>query len=169
VFLSFLNSKDKNSGGGNFRLDELCFLKEKKELKRVNVIWDHDNMCLILHELNIKFDFDLVNSRLTRGYQLVFPVIYLEKDTNFLLEKQEFVNFSKKDNNLKVILVGGSEEFTNLIKNLKELEVEVEVWSFRLFTSQRLIKEIDHQKLFYFDDYMEEFTLLDYSNDLLLE
>lgn len=56
----------------------------------------------------------------------------------------------------KAIIVSGDNIFVNVIKELKKLSVEVEVWSFRKSFSRALIWEVGMERAFYLDDVLDE-------------
>jgi len=183
-------------------VDELFILKEKKILKRAFIFWDHVSIFQVLQELNIRFDYHLVKSRLSRGYDLVSPIMYfgkkkaefsinqkvldsLVKQGWFIIETPlktkssrnesqnetddimllDIYDFAKEGAYEKAIIVSGDNDFVEIVKELKKMDIDVEVWSFRISISERLINELNSENVYYFDDFMEEITILDYSQD----
>ena len=77
----------------------------------------------------------------------------------------DMCDFTKEGAYEKAIIVSGDSAFVSVVKELKELDIDVEVWSFRISISQAIIKEVSSNHVHYFDDFMEEITLMDYSNN----
>ena len=188
-------------------MEELYILGKKKMLRRVFIFWDHVIMFNVLQELNIRIDYNLVKSRLARGYNLVAPVMYLGSQRVVFPKNQKFFDalikqgwfiietplkihssrrrkqgaestsgvedimfldmcdFTKEGAYEKAIIVSGDSTFVSVVKELKELDIDIEVWSFRISISQALIKEVGSNHVHYFDDFMEDITLMDYSNN----
>ena len=65
-------------------------------------------------------------------------------------------DFAKEGAYDKAIIVSGDGIFVGVVKRLKELNIEVEVWSFRKSISRALIKEVGVENVYYLDDVIEE-------------
>jgi len=178
-------------------MDELYILTEKKKkLKRAFIFFDHANIFHVLQELDIRIDYDLVKSRLARGYHLVAPVMYLGRPKVIYPKKQKFLDaltrhgwsitekplkmhssgktsqdgvdevmfldiyeFAKQGAYEKAIIVSGDNAFAGVVKELKKLDLDIDVWSFRIAISKVLLNEVGAEHVHYFDDIMEEITL----------
>lgn len=77
----------------------------------------------------------------------------------------DIYEFAKEGAYEKAIIVSGDSAFKGLVKQLRDLGLDIEVWSFRVATSKALIREVGRDHIHYFDDVMEEITLLDYSSE----
>ncbi|MHA1492294.1 MAG: NYN domain-containing protein [Promethearchaeota archaeon] len=75
----------------------------------------------------------------------------------------DIYDFAKEGAYEKAIIVSGNSAFVGVVKELKKLGVDVEVWSFKISLSKALIAEVGPENVNYFDDVMEDITLLDYS------
>lgn len=165
-------------------------------LRRAFIFWDHANVFHVLQELNIRLDYELVKRKLSRGYYLVAPIMYMGKPSVVFPKKQRFINalesigwsitekplkidpsgersqsgvdevmflnifdFAKEGAYEKAIIVSGDGIFAGVVRRLKELKIEVEIWSFRKSISQALIKEAGAEKVCYLDDIIEEIKL----------
>ena len=74
----------------------------------------------------------------------------------------DIYEFAKEGAYDKAIIVSGDSAFVGVVKELKELGVDVEVWSFRISLSKALKNEVGPENVHYFDDVMEEITLADH-------
>ena len=92
----FEKKKTRIQGEAVSTVDELYILKEKRKLRRAFMFWDHANIFHILQELDIRIDYTLVKSRLTRGYHLVAPVMYLGRPAVIYPKKQKFFDALNK-------------------------------------------------------------------------
>lgn len=68
-------------------------------------------------------------------------------------------DFAKAGSYEKAIIVSGDRIFTGVVKRLKELKIEVEIWSFRKSISRALIKEAGAENVYYLDDIIYEIML----------
>ena len=59
----------------------------------------------------------------------------------------------------KAIIVSGDGIFVGVVKTLKELNIKVEIWSFRKSISRALIKEAGEENVSYLDDIIDEIKL----------
>jgi len=75
-------------------------------------------------------------------------------------------DFAKEGAYEKAIIVSGDSVFVGVAKELKKLNIDIEVWSFRISISRALIKEVGSEHVYYLDDIIEEITLKDKSSDM---
>ena len=54
------------------------------------------------------------------------------------------------------IIVSGDSDFVPVVKKLKELKKNVEIWSFKKLLSQQLKELIDPKNLHYLDDVLDQ-------------
>ena len=73
----------------------------------------------------------------------------------------DIYDFAKEGAYEKAIIVSGDSAFVGVVKELKELGMDIDVCSFRISLSKALIHEVGPENVYYFDDIMEEITLKD--------
>jgi uncharacterized LabA/DUF88 family protein len=61
----------------------------------------------------------------------------------------------------KAIIVSGDNIFVDVIRELKKVKAEIEVWSFRKSLSRALVWEVGKEYIFFLDDVLEEISLKD--------
>ena len=66
------------------------FTIAKKELKRAFIFWDHANVFHNLQELQVRINYELVKRRLSRGYYLVAPIMYVGNPKVVFPKKEKF-------------------------------------------------------------------------------
>ena len=69
---------------------------------------------------------------------------------------KDIVELAEEDTYDKAILVSGDSDFIDLIKKLKELKKDIEVWSFKKSISKALIDEVGKENVNYIDDILDE-------------
>lgn len=72
---------------------------------------------------------------------------------------QNICDFAREGAYEKAIIVSGDNIFVSVVKELKKLDVEVDVWSFRMSFSRALIWEVGKEHAFYLDDVIGEIKL----------
>lgn len=72
---------------------------------------------------------------------------------------QNICDFAEEGAYDKAIIVSGDKIFVSVVKELKKLEVEVDVWSFRKSLSRALVWEVGREHVFYLDDIVDEIKL----------
>jgi len=77
----------------------------------------------------------------------------------------DIYDFAREGAYEKAIIVSGDSVFVGVVKALKKLNIDIEVWSFRISISQALIKEIGSEHVYYIDDIIEEITLKEKSGN----
>lgn len=77
----------------------------------------------------------------------------------------DIYDFAREGAYEKTIIVSGDSVFVGVVKALRELNIGIEVWSFRISISQALIKEVGSEHVHYIDDIIEEITLKDKSGN----
>lgn len=102
-----------------------------------------------------------ITDRLLKVHSSVKNVQTEVEDDTFL----DLYDFAKDGAYEKAIIVSGDRAFVGVIKELKKLGMDIDIWSFRLSISRTLINEVGAENAYYFDDFMEEITLIDYSQD----
>ena len=65
----------------------------------------------------------------------------------------------------KAIIVSGDSVLIGVVKALKKLGIDIDLWSFRISISTALIKEVGSEHIYYIDDIIEEIALKDKSSD----
>lgn len=70
-------------------------------------------------------------------------------------------DFAKEGAYEKAVIVSGDNIFAEVVKQLKELKVEVEVWSFRKSLFRALMWAVGREHVFYLDDILDEIKLKD--------
>ena len=56
----------------------------------------------------------------------------------------------------KAILISGDSDFLDVVRKLKELKKEIEIWSFKKSTSRSLIEEAGQENVHYIDEILDE-------------
>ena len=72
---------------------------------------------------------------------------------------QNICDFADEGAYDKAIIVSGDNIFVNVVKELKKLDIEVDVWSFRKSLSRALIWEAGREHVFYLDNILDEIKL----------
>lgn len=72
---------------------------------------------------------------------------------------QNICDFAEEGAYDKAIIVSGDNIFVSVVKELRKLDVEVDVWSFRKSFSRALIWEVGREHAFYLDNVLEEIKL----------
>ncbi len=69
---------------------------------------------------------------------------------------KDIIELAEDDSYDKAILVSGDSDFLDIVKKLKELKKEIEVWSFKKSTSRALIDEAGFKHVYYIDSILDE-------------
>lgn len=77
---------------------------------------------------------------------------------------QNICDFAEEGAYEKAIIVSGDNIFVSVVKELRKLDVEVDVWSFRKSFSRALIWEVGREHAFYLDNILDEIS---FKNDKL--
>ena len=72
---------------------------------------------------------------------------------------QNICDFAREGAYEKAIIVSGDNIFVSVVKELKNLNIEVDVWSFRKSFSRALVWEVGREHAFYLDTVLEEIRL----------
>ena len=72
---------------------------------------------------------------------------------------QNICDFAREGAYEKAIIVSGDNIFVSVVKELKNLDIEVDVWSFRKSFSRALVWEVGREHAFYLDTVLEEIRL----------
>ena len=57
------------------------------------------------------------------------------------------------------VLVSGDGDFVPVVKKIKELDINMEVWAFRYSLANALKEVLDKQKIYYLDDILDEIKM----------
>ena len=60
----------------------------------------------------------------------------------------------------KIIIVSGDSDFVPVVKKLKDLNKRVEIWAFKNLLSKQLYDIIDHDNLYFMDDFLDQIRLI---------
>jgi uncharacterized LabA/DUF88 family protein len=71
---------------------------------------------------------------------------------------RDIVELADEDTYDKAILVSGDSDFIEIVKKVRELEKNIEIWSFRQSLSKKLIKEIGEDNVHYINEILSEIT-----------
>ena len=74
---------------------------------------------------------------------------------------QHICEFAKEGAYEKAIIVSGDNIFVKVVRKLKDLDIKVDVWSFRKSLSRALIWEVGRDNVFYLDNILDEIRLKD--------
>ena len=69
---------------------------------------------------------------------------------------KDIVELAEEDTYDKAILVSGDSDFLDVVRKLKELKKEIEIWSFKKSISRSLIEEAGYENVHYIDDILDE-------------
>ena len=69
---------------------------------------------------------------------------------------KDIVELAEEDTYDKAILVSGDSDFLDVVRKLKELQKEIEIWSFKQSISRALIDEAGKENVSYIDDILEK-------------
>ncbi|MFX1379193.1 MAG: NYN domain-containing protein [Promethearchaeota archaeon] len=69
---------------------------------------------------------------------------------------KDIVELAEDDSYDKAILVSGDSDFLDVVKKLKELKKEIEIWSFKKSISRSLIEEAGKENVYYIDNILEK-------------
>ncbi|MCK4381277.1 MAG: NYN domain-containing protein, partial [Candidatus Lokiarchaeota archaeon] len=63
---------------------------------------------------------------------------------------------AEEDTYDKAVLISGDSDFLDVVRKLKELKKEIEIWSFKKSISRSLIEEAGYENVHYIDDILDE-------------
>jgi uncharacterized LabA/DUF88 family protein len=69
---------------------------------------------------------------------------------------KDMVELAEEDSYDKGVLLSGDSDFLDLVKKLKELKKEIEIWSFKKSISRVLIEEAGKENVHYIDSILDE-------------
>ncbi|UCD02352.1 MAG: NYN domain-containing protein [Promethearchaeota archaeon] len=69
---------------------------------------------------------------------------------------KDIVELAEEDTYDKAILVSGDSDFLDVVRKLKELKKEIEIWSFKKSISRALIDEAGQDNVHYIDNILDE-------------
>jgi len=69
---------------------------------------------------------------------------------------KDIVELAEEDTYDKAILVSGDSDFLDIVRKLKELKKEIEIWSFKKSISRALIDEAGQDNVHYIDNILDE-------------
>ncbi|MFX1329776.1 MAG: NYN domain-containing protein [Promethearchaeota archaeon] len=69
---------------------------------------------------------------------------------------KDIVELAEEDSYDKAILVSGDSDFLDVVIKLKELQKEIEIWSFKKSISRALIDEAGQKNVLYIDDILDQ-------------
>jgi len=69
---------------------------------------------------------------------------------------RDIVELAEEDSYDKAVLLSGDSDFLDVVKKLKELKKDIEIWSFKKSISKVLIEEIGQAKVHYLDDILDQ-------------
>ncbi len=69
---------------------------------------------------------------------------------------KDIVELAEDDTYDKAILLSGDSDFLDVVRKLKELKKEIEIWSFKKSISRLLINEAGKENVHYIDNILEE-------------
>ena len=69
---------------------------------------------------------------------------------------KDIVELAEEDTYDKAILVSGDSDFMDVVRKLKELKKEIEIWSFKQSISRVLIDEAGKENVSYIDDILDK-------------
>ena len=69
---------------------------------------------------------------------------------------KDIVELAEEDTYDKAILVSGDSDFMDVVRKLKELKKEIEIWSFKQSISRALIDEAGKENVSYIDDILDK-------------
>jgi len=69
---------------------------------------------------------------------------------------KDIVELAEEDTYDKAILISGDSDFLDVIRKLKDLKKEIEIWSFKKSTSRSLIEEAGQENVHYIDEILDE-------------
>lgn len=69
---------------------------------------------------------------------------------------KDIVELAEEDTYDKAILVSGDSDFIDVVRKLKELKKEIEIWSFKKSISRVLIDEAGKENVSYMDDILDK-------------
>ena len=69
---------------------------------------------------------------------------------------KDIVELAEEDTYDKAVLISGDSDFLDVVRKLKELKKEIEIWSFKKSISRSLIEEAGYENVHYIDDILDE-------------
>ena len=69
---------------------------------------------------------------------------------------RDIVELAEEDSYDKAVLISGDSDFLDVVKKLKELKKEIEIWSFQKSISRALIEEAGFENVHYIDEILDE-------------
>ena len=76
-----------------------------------------------------------------------------------ILIYREIIELAEHDSYDICILVSGDADFVEIVKKLKELRKKIDIWSFKISLSRKLIEEAGKENIHYIDDILDEIKL----------
>lgn len=86
------------------------------------------------------------------------PVSNKQKGVDVLIYK-DIIELAREDAFDKAILVSGDKDFVEIIRTLKALKKQIEIWSFKKSIAKKLIEEAGIESVFYLDDILDEIAI----------
>lgn len=103
---------------------------------------------------------------LTKKSGYVIKVSFDKIALNDVVEKKidiqiaiDMVSHAYEDNYDRAILVSGDGDFVPLVKKIKELKKNIELWSFKYSLANTLKEEFGKENIHYFDDILTELSI----------
>ena len=72
-----------------------------------------------------------------------------------ILIYREIIELAEQDSYDLCILVSGDADFVEIVKKLKELGKKIDIWSFKISLSRKLIEEAGKENIHYIDDILD--------------
>lgn len=85
-----------------------------------------------------------------------------------ILIYREITELAEHESYDKCILVSGDADFVDVIRKLKELGKKIEVWSFKISLSRRLIKEAGKENIHYIDEILDDIEFISNNDEIFL-
>ncbi len=86
--------------------------------------------------------------------------------SNYVMEKKidiqiaiDIISLGYENAYDTAVLVSGDGDFVPVIKKIKELDINIEVWAFRYSLANALREALDKQKIYYLDDILNEIKM----------
>jgi len=84
-----------------------------------------------------------------------------------ILIYREITELAEHESYDKCILVSGDADFIDVVKKLKEKGITIEIWSFKISLSRKLIKEVGKENIHYIDDILDDIEYIS-TNEIVL-
>jgi len=140
------------------------------KMERITIFIDNSNIFKGFQKYNIQADYEKLKTVITRGRKL--DAIYLYEGVVYPMSPEKkrwyeqlsarsgyIIEASFEDAYDTAVLVSGDGDFLPVVKKVKELDKNVELWAFKYSLANTLREQLGEDRVVYLDDILHEITL----------